>query len=92
MARFGKARARHGLAVLERMRAQGLAVDRYTVGSFVNLAKADASITAVSLARQVFDAAPPSERNQRVYALMMAAEARVGKFVNLGRFWCSCMS
>lgn len=77
-ARYGKARARHGLAVLERMRLQGLSVDRYTVGSFVNLAKADASPSAVHLARQVFEAAPPSERNQRVYASMLAAEARVG--------------
>jgi len=77
-ARFGKARARHGLSVLERMRQQGISVDRYTVGSFVNLAKTDASISAVQLARQVFDAAPARERNQRVYALMIAAEARVG--------------
>ena len=37
------------------MRLQGLSVDRYTVGSFVNLAKADASPSAVHLARQVFE-------------------------------------
>jgi hypothetical protein len=77
-ARFGKARARHGLSVLDRMRQQRIAADCYTVASFVNLAKADGSVSAVRLARAVFDACPPSERNQRVYALMMAAEARVG--------------
>jgi hypothetical protein len=77
-ARFGKARARHGLSVLERMRQQGMSVDKYTVASFVNLAKADGSVSAVRLARQVFETCSPSERNQRVYALMMAAEARVG--------------
>jgi len=80
-ARFGKARTRHGLSVLDRMRQERITVDCYTVASFVNLAKADGSVSGVRLARAVFDACPPSERNQRVYSLMMAAEARVGSGV-----------
>ena len=50
----------------------------------MNLAKADGSVSGVRLARAVFDACPPSERNQRVYSLMMAAEARVGSGVEVG--------
>ena len=63
------------------MPQEGIAPDKYTVGSFVNLAKADASSGAVTLARAVFDATPRHQRNQRVYALMMSAEARVGRGV-----------
>ena len=38
------------------MPQEGIAPDKYTVGSFVNLAKADGSSGAVTLARAVFDA------------------------------------
>ncbi len=52
-------------------------LDRYTAGSFISLAKTDGSVSAVVLARLVFESTALAERNHRVYALMMAAEASV---------------